>query len=225
MNEFFISKIDFDFDPITSDYEKSIKEIEDSSDPAVWRMRCQEFLNRLEVYGIRFLHDDVAGDAIRKGMESIPGLDDTKMIESIDLNFAVFQYNEYLNGMRKYLSSINDTGTVSNASVKNKIDEIILKDRDFVSKLFTGTEINERKMMPIESAWNCVPLLVMDIKKLSESKGYELGFYNNYLDKLVAHTHMSRYYYGITYAMREIKRICEGSQKNSSNTDPQYAVF
>lgn len=119
-------------------------------------------------------YDGGEGDGIRLIYETMRNEMPRTMFETVDLDFALSKYMEYMEGMEEYITKIaikNGTG-LATESVSEILDNIkFVKERDsqYIDSIFGGKN-NEKKEEPYSEAVKELEFLIDFIPKLSEFK-------------------------------------------------------
>ena len=224
MNEKLVINIDEIIQRVKYNFEETYNKIKAAERPCELTSEVDRFFSCVDEAIVCFFYSNNAGDVLKK-MYSMVG--DNRMVKSMDFGYAWDQYKEYLCGMKKYVREAQDK-VVDTSEIEQMINDIILKDDDFIKSLFLYGENknNTEKEMPLIEALKCVNTLfpIRDAAKefMDETCTGTL------FDKLYLLSKMNVMYYSVTGIMKQTERIVaelNGEVNSSSEVTSMYAVF
>jgi len=203
-------------------YTTSIDRIKQSNNVNEYRRILNEFITGVCTNIRSFCLDDEFANNI-KYLFSLK--DDTSFqIPVINLEFAIDQYEKYLDGMGSYISTKRPDD--------EKINSLLDKDTSFVQSLFDfgNASNNETIYKPVSTLCTYCNFLSETIDKCSQML---TNLTNTSGDKLIAHSLINVKYYKISSiykmidsAIDTIKSTKEVSFSSNSQPDiPEYQVF
>jgi len=188
----------------------------------------KNFFDLIETAHRNFFTNEIAGRAIKLLYDR----DQTQSVMCMSFHYALDQYNEYLNGMKKYVeeSRNRQLDEQEKTKVVETIEDIIMKDKDFIQGLFRfgDNKHNEERLMPLSDAMNNIVCL-FKIKDIA-LKFREETYTDSPFDMLYMHSKVYMVYTAFVGVCKQVKRIVDqingdvaGEEQVSDK--PRYAVF
>ena len=172
---------------------------------------------------VEFFYFENAGETIKK--LHCPNLGE-RMVKVMDFDYAWKQYMEYLNGMKTYVDNARNKD-LNTEDIKKQIEDIILKDEDFIKSLFVYGENknNPEKEMPLKDAINYLNIF-FNVK--NTAMNFKCDTYTSCpFDKLYLHSKVSVIYYASKGIAEQTRRIVDelNGDKKDCGTAIKYSVF
>lgn len=217
-------KIVINKDEILRDMEIGFKNVcgmlENSENPDCSENTIKDFYDTIDRSIVSFFYGDNAGFGIKKMYGNKSG-----SVKAMDFAFAFNQYQEYLKGMKTYIDEFK-MAELSNPEIIEKINDVILKDDDFIKSIFCFGENknNAEAVVSIELALQCLNTLfsIRDIVNEFKQEIRQVTI----LDKLANLSRVKMLYYAVSGIFNQVARIAdELNGVKPAVEKPVFAVF